>query len=63
MLGGVDVDVPFAGRDVGTLCLSVTEPSTGLARLPVTGTRMPAFLPGSVGPWKCMAIAGPLSPE
>src|SRR6516164_3647892 len=29
----------------------------------VIGTTTPAFLPGSAGPWKWPAVAGPLSPE
>ena len=42
---------------------STAVPETGLARLPLTGSMMPAFCPGRVEPWKCMPITGPVSPE
>src|SRR6185312_6434328 len=52
-------------RSAACASVSALEPSNGLLAVGPwnTGTTTPAFLPGSAGPWKCAAVAGPVRPE
>src|SRR5271169_4860135 len=48
-------------RSEACMSVSVAEPCKGLVA-GVIGTATPAFFPGSAGPWKWAAVAGPVRP-
>ena len=62
--GSVNVEIPAARHQVGRLCIGqICRALDRLAPLPVTGTTTPAFCPAIAEPWKCAAVASPVSPE